>query len=79
MLRQTVFFECDNGEDLMDAVKYAQSRTDGGRTEITLRPLTNYFFNDEIRFDNQHRVTLNMAGLGFRPHSPGFRIGPVDV
>ena len=66
MLRRTEFFECEDTEDLLDALESANARSDGGRSIIKLTG-TWYVSDKPMFFEPEARITFDMNGLGIYP------------
>lgn len=74
MVRETKHLEVETEEEFEEALSFAKSRNDGGRTVINLNGDETYYFdsNPIKRFINCGcRVTIEFNGLCVQPHGDG--------
>ncbi len=62
MLRKTEFLEAEDEAELLEAVDYAKSRHDGGRTHITLTGGRTYVLHKPLTLEVESRVTIDGDG-----------------
>ena len=73
MLRETKFFECDNTDDLLDALNFFRARTDGGRTEIALTGEV-YCLGEPLLFGLDSRISIDFSNYVIRCDGDGLII-----